>query len=62
MQDYRGDVGVILINLSDEAFVINPGERIGQLVLQEVKQIEFVEVETLDETKRGEGGFGHTGK
>lgn len=62
MQDYRGDVGVILINLSDEVFVINPGERIGQLVLQEVKQIEFVEVETLDKTERGEGGFGHTGK
>lgn len=60
--DYRGDVGVILVNVSNEDFVINPGERIGQLVLQEVYQAEFETVEQLTETKRAEGGFGHTGK
>lgn len=60
--DYRGDVGVILINLSNEEFTVNPGERIGQLVLQEVLQMVLVESEELSETARAEGGFGHTGK
>ncbi|MGL5711321.1 MAG: dUTP diphosphatase, partial [Cetobacterium sp.] len=60
--DYRGEVGVILINLSNEEFVVNPGERIGQLVLQKVYKMEFQEVEELSTTVRAEGGFGHTGK
>jgi dUTP pyrophosphatase len=59
--DYRGDVGVILINLSDEDFVINPGERIAQMIISKFKQAEFELVEELDETERGEGGYGHTG-
>lgn len=60
--DYRGEVGVILINLSSEPFVINDGERIAQMVIARHEQIEWVSVETLDATERGEGGFGHTGK
>ncbi|MGL4357270.1 dUTP diphosphatase [Cetobacterium sp.] len=60
--DYRGEVGVILINLSNEEFVINPEERIGQLVLQKVYKMEFEEVKELSTTVRAEGGFGHTGK
>ncbi|MGL4971452.1 MAG: dUTP diphosphatase [Cetobacterium sp.] len=60
--DYRGEVGVILINLSNEEFVVNPGERIGQLVLQKVYKMEFQEAEELSTTVRAEGGFGHTGK
>lgn len=60
--DYRGEVGVILINLSNEEFVINPEERIGQLVLQKVYKMEFEEVKELSTTARAEGGFGHTGK
>ncbi|MCQ8212427.1 dUTP diphosphatase [Cetobacterium somerae] len=60
--DYRGEVGIILINLSNEEFVVNPGERIGQLVLQKVYKMEFEEVEELSTTVRAEGGFGHTGK
>ena len=60
--DYRGEVGVILINLSNEEFVVNPGERIGQLVLQKVYKMEFEEVQELSTTVRAEGGFGHTGK
>lgn len=59
--DYRGEVGVILINLSNEAFTIVPGERIAQMVLNKVEQIKFNLVKSLDETERGEGGFGHTG-
>ena len=59
--DYRGDVGVILINLSAETFIVNPGERIAQMIIGKFDQAELVEVETLDETERGEGGFGHTG-
>ena len=59
--DYRGDVGVILVNLSNEDFVIQPGERIAQMVINKFEQAELVEVEELDETERGEGGFGHTG-
>ena len=59
--DYRGEVGVVLINLSAEDFVINDGERIAQLVIARHEQGEFVVVEQLDETERGEGGYGHTG-
>jgi dUTP pyrophosphatase len=59
--DYRGEVGVVLINLSNEDFTINDGERIAQMVIARHEQAEFVEVEALDETERGEGGYGHTG-
>lgn len=59
--DYRGEIGVIMINLSKEDFVINPGERIAQLVLGKVYQMDLVEGE-LSVTERGEGGFGHTGR
>lgn len=60
--DYRGEVKVCLINLSDTPFVVNPGERIAQAVLNKVEKIEWNEVTELDTTERGEGGFGHTGK
>ena len=60
--DYRGEVKVILINLSDTDFVIKSGDRIAQLVIAKCEQMEVVEVETLSETERGAGGFGHTGK
>ena len=60
--DYRGEIKVILINLSNENFVVNPGERIAQLVIRHFERVEWNEVATLDETERGEGGFGHTGK
>jgi len=59
--DYRGDIGVVLINLSQEDFVINDGERIAQLVIARHEQADFVVVEELDQTERGEGGYGHTG-
>ena len=59
--DYRGEVGVILINLSNETFVIEDGERIAQLVFAKVKQAKWKVAETLTETDRGEGGFGSTG-
>jgi len=59
--DYRGEVCVILINLSQEPFVINDGERIAQMVIAKHEQPVMVEVDVLDETERGEGGFGHTG-
>ena len=60
--DYRGQVCVILINLSDKPFVINSGDRIAQLIIARCEQVEPVQVETLSETERGAGGFGHTGK
>lgn len=60
--DYRGEVKVILVNLSNEPFVINPGERIAQMVVARYEQVEWDEVLSLDETERGEGGFGSTGK
>ena len=60
--DYRGEIGVIVINLSKDEYTIQPQERIGQLVLNKVAQMEFEVVDTLDETDRGAGGFGHTGK
>jgi len=59
--DYRGEVCVILINLSNEPFVINDGERIAQMVIAKHEQPELIEVDVLDETERGAGGFGHTG-
>ncbi len=60
--DYRGEIGVILVNLSNEAFEIVPGERIAQLVVAQYTQVDWQLTETLDETDRGEGGFGSTGK
>ncbi|MCR4958366.1 MAG: dUTP diphosphatase [Prevotella sp.] len=59
--DYRGEVGVLLINLSQEPFTVNDGERIAQMVVARHEQAELVEVESLDETQRGAGGYGHTG-
>ena len=58
--DYRGEVNVILVNLSAEEFVIEDGERIAQMVIARHEQAEWEEVEVLDETERGAGGFGHT--
>lgn len=60
--DYRGEIGVILVNLSSEDFTINDGERICQMVIASYSQVSWRPVETLDETERGAGGFGHTGK
>lgn len=59
--DYRGEIMALLINLSNEPFVINPGERIAQIVIEKHEQADFELVEVLDETERGEGGYGHTG-
>jgi len=59
--DYRGEIGVILVNLSNEDFVINDGERIAQLVIAKHERANWEEVEVLSETKRGSGGFGSTG-
>lgn len=59
--DYRGEIGVILVNLSNEAFVVENGERIAQLVIAKHERAEWIEVNELTETNRGEGGFGSTG-
>lgn len=59
--DYRGEVMVILVNLSQEDFIVNDGERIAQMVIAKHEQADFVEVTELDETDRGDGGYGHTG-
>lgn len=59
--DYRGEIGVILVNLSSEPFVINDGERIAQMVVSRYSRVEWQSVDSLDVTDRGEGGFGHTG-
>ncbi|MBO7646284.1 MAG: dUTP diphosphatase [Prevotella sp.] len=59
--DYRGEIGVVLVNLSNEPFTVEPGERIAQMVIAKHEQAEFVVVEELDETERGAGGYGHTG-
>ncbi|MCH5327920.1 MAG: dUTP diphosphatase [Coprobacter sp.] len=59
--DYRGEIGIIVINLSDEDFVIQDGERICQMVVKEYTCVEWDEVASLDSTERGDGGFGHTG-
>ena len=60
--DYRGEICVILVNLSKEPFLINPGERIAQMVIAKHETVEWEEVESLDQTARGAGGFGSTGK
>ncbi len=59
--DYRGEIGVVLINLSQEDFIVNDGERIAQMVIARHEQGSFVEVDVLDKTERGAGGYGHTG-
>jgi len=59
--DYRGEIGVILINLSNKIFTIKDGDRIAQMVIAKHKQAKWIDVESLDETKRGKGGFGSTG-
>ena len=60
--DYRGEIGIILINLSDETFVINPGERIAQMVVAPYSRVQWRLAESLDDSQRGDGGFGHTGQ
>lgn len=60
--DYRGEIGIILVNLSGEAFEIKDGERIAQLVIAKHEQAEWLEVEALEASDRGAGGFGHTGR
>ena len=60
--DYRGAIRVILVNLSSEPFTIQDGERIAQMVIARHEQVEWEQVDVLDETERGAGGFGHTGK
>lgn len=60
--DYRGEIGIILVNLSQEPFVIHDGERIAQMVLARYEQARWKEVDTLENTERGEGGFGHSGQ
>jgi dUTP pyrophosphatase len=60
--DYRGEIGVILINHGREPFTVNPGDRIAQMVLTRFQRVELLEVKELDDTARGEGGFGHTGR
>ncbi len=59
--DYRGEIGVLLVNLSSESFTINDGERVAQMVIARYEQATFEPVDTLDETERGQGGYGHTG-
>ena len=60
--DYRGEIKVILINLSQDIQVIQPGERIAQLIVQDVVKVKWKQVEMIEETERNDGGFGHTGK
>ena len=60
--DYRGEICVILINLSDENFIVNDGERICQMIISKHIRVEWLPTDALDETERGSGGFGHTGK
>ena len=59
--DYRGEIGIILVNLSNEAFVVEHGERICQMVINKVESIQWDQVDSLEESERGKGGFGHTG-
>ena len=59
--DYRGEIKIILINLSQEDFIVNNGDRIAQMIINKIEQIEFEEVTELTDTVRGAGGFGHTG-
>lgn len=60
--DYRGEIGVILVNLSNDNFIINDGDRIAQMVVAKHERVEWLDIEVLDETSRGSGGFGSTGK
>jgi len=60
--DYRGEIGVILVNLSDDPFVVNNGDRIAQMIISRFEKAVLIQVDELDETERGVGGFGHTGK
>jgi len=60
--DYRGELSVLLVNLSDEDFTITPGERIAQMIVARHEQAEWEETDVLDDTERGEGGYGHTGR
>lgn len=60
--DYRGEIGIILVNLSNEKFTVNDGERICQMIISKYEKIEWEEVEALNSSHRGEGGFGHTGE
>jgi len=60
--DYRGEIKIILINLSSEEQVINPGDRVAQMIIQKTERAEFEQVEFLNQTERAAGGFGHTGK
>ena len=60
--DYRGEIKIILVNLSDQDFVLNPGERIAQMVVAKYERVEWVETDQLADSERGEGGFGSTGK
>jgi dUTP pyrophosphatase len=59
--DYRGEIKIIVVNLSDQDFLLNPGERIAQMVISQYEKIEWLSVETLAESERGAGGFGSTG-
>jgi dUTP pyrophosphatase len=61
-EDYRGEIKVLLVNHGEEPFVVKPGERIAQLVIAKVERVSFEEVPSLDETVRGAGGYGHTGR
>ena len=60
--DYRGEIGILLVNLSNEEFVVQDGERICQMIISKHETVEWDEVEVLNDTERGAGGFGHTGK
>lgn len=60
--DYRGEIKVILVNLSDQEHAINPADRIAQMIVNKVEQVKWKAVKTIDNTKRNDGGFGHTGK
>lgn len=60
--DYRGEIKIILVNLSNEEFVLNPGERIAQMIVAKFERVEWIPVDRLEESSRGEGGFGSTGK
>ena len=59
--DYRGEIGIVLVNLSGTDFTVNPGERIAQMVVAKYEQVTLEEVQQLDDTERGAGGYGHTG-
>jgi dUTP pyrophosphatase len=60
--DYRGEIKIILVNLSQEDFIVNNGDRIAQMIISSYKQVDWEEVAQLEDSERGEGGFGHTGK